>query len=370
MVDLLSENTYDSNEIIRILAVGDVMLGISSLRSIAERNTIPSLLVNDCRSMLIGVKPCLENKDILFGNLECTISKNHYNCNDNNPQFLIAPIEAVSFLKYGDFDILNLANNHILDHGIDKVIETVNILEIEGLHIIGAPYTKFESDLCVLEIKNKKIGFLGFNLCREGKSSNISTILQSIKENREIVDILILSLHWGWEYEYSPKPSSEQIRMAHVFADAGVDIILGHHSHVFQSIERYHGKVIAYSLGNFIFDMEYENCLSGILEILIGQNNEISFKEVPIKQIDNKLQLSENGSKVALHTASADYFNSQIINETNPKYRKKHNKDILYYYLSNFYKFSIAFHIATITRWSKKFLKNSFNYIKQRSSSL
>ena len=95
------KNQCKEGECIKILAVGDIMMGVSSLRAIAEKDTIPALLIEDSTSILRKIKPFIEKKDILFGNLECIIS-NQFDCVDlTNPNLLIAPLEAVSLLKFG-----------------------------------------------------------------------------------------------------------------------------------------------------------------------------------------------------------------------------------------------------------------------------
>ena len=74
-----------------------------------------------------------------------------------------------------------------------------------------------------------------------------------VRELRPRVDVVVVSLHWGVEYNQSA--NAGQIALAHALVDAGADLILGHHPHVVQGLERYKGAVIAYSLGNFVFDM-------------------------------------------------------------------------------------------------------------------
>lgn len=359
-------NQYTEDKNIKILAVGDIMLGISSLRAIAEKDTIPDLLIKDSDSIIREIKPYIKNKDVLFGNLECVVSKEFNGVDFNNPQLLMAPLEAVSLLEFGNFDILNLANNHILDYGKENVRETVNLLEEKNFKIIGAPYTKYESKLQIFDIKDKKIGIIGYNLCNGGKKSEVSDILHSINIFEKLVDILIVSLHWGWNYEHNSKPSPEQIELGHTLIDKGVDIVLGHHSHVFQPVEFYHGKIIAYSLGNFIFDMwRDENKRTGIIEILINPNNEISVKIIPLVQVHYKLNImskDKNNMNHLIVKNIKDIPNSNRYKKEANKIRKKHNKEIIYYYILNFYKFSLAFHKTAMLRWFKKLFMRTFDF--------
>jgi poly-gamma-glutamate capsule biosynthesis protein CapA/YwtB (metallophosphatase superfamily) len=85
----------------------------------------------------------------------------------------------------------------------------------------------------------------------------LNDILEDVRAVRQQVDLVVVSLHWG--VEYVDQPSKAQREMAHRLIDEGVDLILGHHPHWLQGLEVYHDKLIAYSLGNFIFD---QNCLN------------------------------------------------------------------------------------------------------------
>jgi len=351
-----SDNNSDD---VRILAVGDIMLGISSLRAIAEKNTLPMYIKKSPLYLIEDVLPILENSDILFGNLECVLSKD-FDYNDfDNPKLIMAPKEAVSLLKESNFSILNLANNHILDYGDEKVCETISILEQCNIRYLAAPNTISEYDIQIFKLKNKKIGFLGYNLCDQGKKHQISEIFNSIKSNKKLVDILIISLHWGWGYEHNSYPSSDQISLGHELIDKGADIILGHHSHVFQPIEIYNGKVIAYSLGNFIFDMwRIENKVSGILEIRVNSKNNLSVKVLETEQSEYKLKFKSediNNIRGLVLNNLEDKVCPDSYEACALKIKKTHNKEIILYYLLNFYKFSIGFHCHNIIRWGSKF---------------
>ncbi|MCX6088957.1 MAG: CapA family protein, partial [Candidatus Atribacteria bacterium] len=82
--------------------------------------------------------------------------------------------------------------------------------------------------------------------------SHLDDLVFEIQQVRKSVDFIIVSFHWG--LEYSPLPSLHQIEYAHGCIDAGADLVIGHHPHVIQSIEKYRGKIILYSVGNFVFD--------------------------------------------------------------------------------------------------------------------
>lgn len=235
-INVGAECLNNDSDDVKIMVVGDIMLGISSLRAIAEKNTIPAYIKKSPLFLIEDILPVLENSDILFGNLECVFSKDFDYNNFDDPKLIMAPREAVSLLKGSNFSILNLANNHILDYGDEKVHETVSTLEQCNIRYLAAPNTSSEYDIQIFQIKNKKIGFLGYNLCDQGKKHNISTIINSIKSNKKLVDVLILSLHWGWGYEHNNYPSPDQIDLGHKLIDEGVD-----HRH---NIKRWMSKIL------------------------------------------------------------------------------------------------------------------------------
>ena len=111
---------------------------------------------------------------------------------------------------------------------------------------------------------------------------NETKIKEDIYRIREKVDFIIISLHWG--DEYIQKPSLDQIILAKMIIDQGADIILGHHPHVIQGIETYKNKLIAYSLGNFIFDMWMPKTRESILlQIELNKKGIKGFNVVPVK---------------------------------------------------------------------------------------
>ncbi len=114
--------------------------------------------------------------------------------------------------------------------------------------------------VCLVENNGKKIAFSAFNDIHDHpENSFIASLEREILFNtldsikKESPDYIIFSFHWG--NEYVPYPSPSQVSLAHELIDSGVNIIIGHHPHVVQPVEKYHGGIILYSLGNFLFDM-------------------------------------------------------------------------------------------------------------------
>lgn len=202
-----------------------------------------------------NVREIFGKKDILFGNLETTLSNTGKQAKKSVT--LHSHPKNAKYLK--DFDILNIANNHILDLGIEGFNNTLKALNKCKLNFIGGNEDESISKDIILESNGIKFGFVGFTLGRFKVPKGIAinkidekNILADIEHIKNKCDFIIVSLHWGTENVFYPSP--KQIDLAHSLIDHGATLILGHHPHVIQGIEEYKNGLIAYSLGNFQFD--------------------------------------------------------------------------------------------------------------------
>lgn len=168
--------------------------------------------------------------------------------------------------------MLNVANNHAIDHGLEAFLESTSRLSGLGIAMCGLRGTDgWASQPITREERGLRIGFLGYSLrpgaeaAREHPHAEPSEteILADVRRLRPEIDCLVVSLHWG--EEFAPLPSAGEVVLAHSIAEAGATIVLGHHPHVARPVERYRGAVIAYSLGNFAGDMVwYEPLREGL----------------------------------------------------------------------------------------------------------
>ncbi len=239
----------------------------------------------------------LSSKDILIGNLEAALSE----CRDETQKSV--PISSkpwkAKFLKEAGFDILNLANNHIFDRGPIGLEDTLSALDREGLHAIGAGVFGRKSSV-VINREGPAVGFLGYDQYGYDENGhyvnriNLDKITSDIFAIRLRCDLIIVSLHWGIENVHYPSP--EQIKLAHSIIDAGASVILGHHPHVLQGIEKYKRGLIAYSLGNFQFDHSLSGApqktgcrtdQSMILSLQMGKKGLVSYEIIPVVINDN-----------------------------------------------------------------------------------
>ncbi len=275
--------------VIKLVAVGDIMLDRGVEYMVMNKGE------GDFKFPFLKIADYLLGADILFGNLESVISDKGVKVGSVN-SFRAEP-ESIDGLQYAGFDVVSAANNHALDYTSEALKDSLARLKEAGIDYVGVGFTEEESfSLKIKEIGNTKIGFLAYtNLGpavwkaigeRPGiawiNDDSLGLIKQDIISAKKLVDVLTVSLHWG--DEYFKKPSWQQVKLAEFFIDSGADLIIGHHPHVAQPIERYKEGFIAYSLGNFIFDMGFsEETMKGmILEVMI-ENKDI--KEVIQREI-------------------------------------------------------------------------------------
>lgn len=240
----------------------------------------------------------LKQADIAFANLEGPISENGKNVGSIY-SFRFEPIIA-KILKDSGIDIVSFANNHVGDWSLTAFKDTLNNLNLNGILFTGAGRDKkTASQVTIIETKGIKVGFLGFSDVGpnwiEAKENQAGQLLASdpnrllyIQEAKKIVDILVVSYHWGDEYK---SHNSRQTLLAHSSIDNGADIIIGHHSHVIQDIEIYKDKIIAYSLGNAIFDQHFskETMEGSLLNVVISKDQIINYEEKKF-EISSKFQ--------------------------------------------------------------------------------
>lgn len=218
--------------------------------------------------------------DILIGNLECAVSRQTIRTGLRANEFLASPA-VMAGLKQAGFDILLVANNHILQHGASAYRDTVANVVNAGIKPAGHTFGNGAQELVIHECDGATFGVLGYSMTEDEHNPVVDEyahvpstekLLEDVREAREKCDQLVVLVHWG--DEYVPAPSVEQIKLAHELVDAGVDIILGTHPHVLQAVEVYKGKTIVYSLGNFVFNMPAEICRqSALISIEIKPDN-------------------------------------------------------------------------------------------------
>jgi len=237
---------------IRLIFVGDVML---------SRHVGEIIDIEGPQFPFDRVKSTLMAGDITMGNLESPLSARNTTC-EKKYCFHASP-ESVDGLVYSGFDIMTVANNHALDYGPDAMNDTLNYLTGAGIRYTGARLGSEDNiqNPVIIQKRGISIAYLGFNDIENSNATygyprpwvaSENSVILAVEQAHTEADIVVVVFHFG--NEYSSSHSKRQEQLAHAAADAGADIIVGHHPHVIQDIEVYNTSIIAYSLGNFIFD--------------------------------------------------------------------------------------------------------------------
>ena len=235
-----------------------------------------------------NVRSILEEDDLSIINLEGTFTNSDQR-QEKTFAFKADP-EYVSILTGSSIEAANLANNHSRDYGEESYTDTVETLEQAGIASFG--YDQVD----ILEVNGVKVGLTGIYELAEhlDKQEEVRTNIAALKEAG--AQVIIVNFHWGIEKEYLPNDT--QKTLAHLAIDEGADLVIGHHPHVLQGIERYKGKYIAYSLGNFSF----------------GGNSNPSDKDTMIFQQtftvqDGKVEVNDDINVIPCSLSSASGYN-------------------------------------------------------------
>ncbi|MDH4140840.1 MAG: CapA family protein, partial [Coriobacteriia bacterium] len=214
---------------------------------------------------LARVATLLSKADVTVGNLESPLSDSGTKLADKDVTFRGDP-RGVEGLAASGFDFVSLANNHVLDYGAEALEDTIALLDENGVGHAGAGADRDAAwEPAVLEIDDTTVAFLSFShilpagFIATSKKSGLAagrTDMNAVEEAIEVAkkshDYVLVSFHWG--VEYVDDANADQVKDARRAIDAGADMVLSHHPHVIQGIEFYKGGLIAYSLGDFVFD--------------------------------------------------------------------------------------------------------------------
>jgi len=190
------------------------------------------------------LKPFLISADLALGNLESPLTDSPVVT--GSPYALCAPPENASYLEEAGFDLLSLANNHRLDCGPQGLLETQTTLTEAGLGFIGP-----DPEPVARSINGIQLAFLAFDATGP---FDLEAAVQAVRSARKAGSLVVVSIHWGAEYQSGA--SADQKQIAKSLADAGATLIWGHHPHVLQPTEwiGVHETLVLYSLGNALFD--------------------------------------------------------------------------------------------------------------------
>lgn len=241
---------------ITVAAVGDIIF---------DRNVAKLIAAEGGTAPLADVAEQLARADVTVGNLESPVSERGTRVTGKEYTFRGDP-RGVEGLVYAGFDAVSLANNHTLDYGPDALADTISSLDARGIAYSGAGADKAAAwQAAVIEVGDATVAYLAFShilppgfIATDSKPgvaqgrNNMREVQRAIGAAKKRHDYVIVSFHWG--VEKVDDANAEQVRDARLAVDAGADMVMAHHPHVIQGVERYKDSLIAYSLGDFVFD--------------------------------------------------------------------------------------------------------------------
>jgi len=318
---------------ITIVAVGDIMLG-----GTAEE----VLLKEDYDYPFKYVKPLLSNADVVIGNLEGPLTSI---CNSNmelDKEYVFrSPAEKVApALKSAGFNLLNLANNHILDYGTQGMNDTSKALRDINIKSVGVGRNITQARTgTIMNTSNGKVGFLSYSLTFPESFWATATspgtafghkqqIISDIKRLKTQTSSVIVSFHWGREKTTVLRPYQPSLARAAI--DAGAAVVLGHHPHVLQAIEKYNDGLIIYSLGNFVFGSYSQDAKTSVVaRVTLNKGQFHSAEFIPINILNTEVIFQP---KILLYDAASSVFEhlNQLSSPLNTRLDQQNSRGYLH----------------------------------------
>ncbi len=278
-----------------LIFAGDVMLSRNVARMAETRG-------GDFTHPFKAAAPYLREGDIVFCNLESPISgrgkpiDKRYTFN--------APAESIAGLVYAGFNVVSLANNHILDFGEIAATDTLEILEKNNIRAIGLSADNAPQEPVIFDIRGVRIGFLAYcdpetpYACAKEfdvfeykpARGDRETIARDIAALLPDVDLVVVSMHWGIEYVL--EPDEHQVALGRFIIDQGAHIVAGHHPHVQHEPEVYKHGIILHSMGNFVFDQHSRppTRVSRLFRMIVNQDGLVRAEYLPMEIIKDEWQ--------------------------------------------------------------------------------
>lgn len=233
-----ASNSQDETVEITISAAGDCTLGVDSRYNNNFNNYYNK---NGAGYFFKNVKKVFSKDDLTIVNFEGTLTNSTSRA--NKTYTFKGPAKYANILKKGSVEVVTLANNHAMDFGSTGFSDTKKNLKKNKIsYCIG-------STIAYKNVKDVKIAFIGFNALNGVTEQQVKDTINKAKKKK--AKIIIVSFHWGIEKEYYP--NARQKTLGRCAINSGASLVLGHHPHRLQGIEKYKGRYIVYSLGNFSF---------------------------------------------------------------------------------------------------------------------
>lgn len=257
-----------------------------------DESFIPALATEGHAHAWTGVGGLFAGDDLSIVNLECTPSELGVPL-DKEFVFRCAP-DSIPAMAAAGVDVVNLANNHSRDHGVEALLDGIEQIEAAGMAPVGVGV---DADTAAAPVVVDRGGWtvavLGFGGVvptpdwvagpeRAGMADGdtIESMVAAVEAADREADLVVVTIHWGVELDTEPRPDDRE--RARAMIDAGADVVFGHHSHRLQPLERIDGAVVAWGLGNFVWpDFSPEGSTTAVARVVVAPDGEIDACLVP-----------------------------------------------------------------------------------------
>jgi poly-gamma-glutamate synthesis protein (capsule biosynthesis protein) len=280
-------SSQSAAEPVTLLAVGDIMLG---------RNVETLMGEFGADYPFAKVHSLLSGSDMTLGNLEGPIVEDHMHTPNLSFQFSFSPSVA-PVLKSEHISIVSLANNHTFNYGEQGFEDTEKILDQSGVAHFGNPNTYSDSYVARKTVNGQPFIFVGFDTVDiPFDPTAADSFVKGIA--RTPGDFLIVMPHGGIEYSLHSNEFQESFYRSLI--DSGADVVIGAHPHVVEEIEEYHGHLIFYSLGNFIFDQYFSKEVQQELSVQLAiSSSSVQYNLLPLLSVQSQPALMSGSAKAA-----------------------------------------------------------------------
>lgn len=272
---------------VTIAAAGDIMLA---------NRVEPYLIQHGPDYPYRNTRAIIQEADVFVANLEFPISNRGKAVEQKTFTFRASPL-VIESLKQSGVRVVSLANNHAMDYGPLALQDTLTALTDNGILFTGGGMDLDDArSAATVKINNMTLAFLSYSLTfpldffassrRPGTAPGYTDFIRAdIEKIRPSADLVVVSFHWGAELMTTAK--DYQIELGHQAIDWGADLVLGHHPHVLQELEIYKGRLIAYSLGNFVFGSQSNRTNTSIILLCTFQNKTLTRVEAVPLDVNN-----------------------------------------------------------------------------------
>lgn len=258
----------------------------------------------------------MTDADLFMVNEEFPFSTRGEAAEDKQFTFRVDPSYVRIFQEIG-VDVATVANNHALDFGVNAFTDSLDTLDQAGIARVGGGRTLSEAKAPVIRtVGDSTVGILGASRvipvsswaagnARPGMFTayDQAPLLNEISDLSSQCDYTVVYLHWGIEKDEYPQ--EYQRKLAYACIDAGADLVVGSHPHVLQGFETYKGKLIAYSLGNFLFSNSTNPTV--LLQVHIKKDGTLAASLIPCTRVNGQIQKNTAPAALFSHLTELSY---------------------------------------------------------------